>query len=152
MAHRLHRSPYLSSPQEKRRLWSPYCNTFIYLICNIINRWLHGDQGTFKENETASYATCSFESVQGSIKVCDNSCKSWCSESVSFNLCGPFLTYYISKTSKAGLICITELYYNWQAALLTDFLKLIWKLIIKTFAQVSVVAKGPWWGETTFSS
>lgn len=110
VAHRLHRRPYLSSPEEERRLWSPYCNTFIYLICNIINRWLRRDQGSFKGNETPSYETCSFESVQDSIKVCVIiSCKSWCSEYESFNLYLPFLTQYISKTSEPGLICITEL-------------------------------------------
>lgn len=65
------------------------------------------------------------------------SCKSWCSESVSFNLYIPFLTHYISKTFKADLICITELHYNLQAAHHTDFLKLMWKLIIKTSTKVS---------------
>lgn len=65
------------------------------------------------------------------------SCKSRCSESVSFNLYIPFLTHYISKTFKADLICITELHYNLQAAHHTDFLKLMWKLIIKTSTEGS---------------
>lgn len=97
--------PTFSLHQKKGAVISTL-RAFIYLVCNIINRWLLGDQGALKGNETGLCETCSFESVQAPIKVClIISCKSWCSQPESFNLRIPFLTYYISKTVKAGLMC-----------------------------------------------
>lgn len=102
----------------------------------------------FQGDETASLETCSFESVQGSIKVCVIiSCKSWGSESASFNLYAPLLTHYISKPPKAALICITESHYNRPAARQTDSLKLVWKLVTQTFSEVPCcLSKGLRWG------